>query len=148
MTRPPRNIVTLADSVVVRIAPKPEGGGKSSDRLQGLPSLLEQAGVDMAQFEESAAGPWTIPDLAALVDSRERRQFVLLCADASPFVVSLSYMALEIGYNTFVVCSDVGKADALALSRLQQAGAIVMGWEHFLGECASTAGAGANTNAD
>ncbi len=147
MTTPPRNIVTLADATVVRVAPRAESGAESSDPLQGLPSLLEQAGVDMAQFEESAAGPWTNPDLAALIDARERRQFVLLCADASPFVVSLSYMALEVGYNTFVVCSDVGKADALALPRLQQAGAIVMGWEHFLNECASTADAGAAINA-
>jgi len=87
------------------------------------------------RFTDEGAPPWNQPGIVELVNARAWRQFVILCDDVSSFIVTLAMMALEQGYDVYVVCHRINSDDTFSASRLEKAGATLLLFDRFFDEC-------------
>lgn len=142
MTTPPLNIVRLNDAGLVRIAPAEPSLPDPLHNIEDLRPFLEKAGASIHVTGDKGDAPWAQSVLVDLVKARAWSQFIILCEALSPFTVSLALMALEEGYEVYIVCLRVRDEDALTISRLEKANATCMVFDQFLEECALGAESG------
>lgn len=133
MKSTPLNIIRLDDAVIVRITPD-HVAPDAPHLLERLRPFLPKPDAGLHFFSDEGAPPWNNNKLAELVENRACRQFIILADDTSSYIVSLAIMAIEAGYNVFVVCGG-GEDDAFSISRLENAGATFLLFDRFLEEC-------------
>lgn len=149
MSSSPLNIIRLDDAGLVRISPS--GNAVESDAphmLERLRPFSNAAGAEIHLIADKGAPPWDQEKVVELVKSRAWSQFIILCDDASPFADTLTMMALEEGYDVYVVYHRMTDDTAFSISRLEKAGATLMMFERFLAECGYGAKAEGKTDAD
>ncbi|MEL6360479.1 MAG: hypothetical protein AAFR21_05295 [Pseudomonadota bacterium] len=67
------------------------------------------------------------------------RQVVVICDSISNFSAGLAVMALEIGYDTFLVCPSINNTPMDVFTRLATMGVKLVSCDRFLEECAFSA---------
>lgn len=136
MAEPPLNTIRLNDAAIVRIKPsQPLPAADAPHMLERLQPFSASANAEIHIVADKGAPPWDQEEIVALVRSRRWSQFIILCDDASPFADTLAMMALEQGYEVFVVFHRIGDDAAFSVSRLEKAGATLMMFDRFITEC-------------
>ena len=140
MAEPPLNTIRLDDATLVRIRPSQAvPKGDAPHMLERLQPFAAKANAEIHIITDKGAPPWDQQEIVTLVNARTFSQFIILCDDASPFADTLAMMALEQGYETYVVYHRIGDDAAFSVSRLEKAGATLLLFERFLAECAYVA---------
>ena len=134
MSNLPQNIIRLSEAGLIRISP-PEPTPDAPHLLERLRPFLPDLDACFHIFTDEGAPPWDQPAIVELVKARAWRQFIILCDNTSSFIVTLAMMALEEGYDVFVVCHRIKGDDAFSVSRLEKSGATLMVFDRFLEEC-------------
>jgi len=134
MSEPPLSVVSLHEAGIIRISPG-EVAPDAPHFLERLRPLLPKDGANIHLFTDEGAPPWDQPKIVDLIKARAWRQFIILSDNASSFIVTLTMMALEQGYDVFVVCHRCREDDEFSVSRLEKAGATFMLFDRFLEEC-------------
>lgn len=136
MSIPPLNTIKLDDAGLVRISPsEDEAAADAPHMLERLRPFANAAGAEIRIVADKGAPPWDQEEIVEIIRSRRWSQFIILCDDASPFADTLAMMALEQGYEVFVVFHRIGDDSAFSVSRLERAGATLMLFDRFLAEC-------------
>ncbi|WP_148235180.1 hypothetical protein [Parvularcula bermudensis] len=134
---PPRSWIDLSDAFLVRVASN-SSDEKAQLDLRGLaelaPSLESQVVVQLQH------PPWQTSDVVSILSRLQQRQLVIVIDDLSAFATGLASLALETGYDTFVVCHGLDAAPRSAVSRLEMIGAVVLEFEQFADECRLVSG--------
>lgn len=133
MSDPPLNMIRLHEAGIIRISPA-QVAPDAPHLLERLHPYLTKPDTDIHLFTDEGAPPRNQPGIVELVNARAWRQFIILCDDVSSFIVTLAMMALEQGYDVYVVCHRINNDDAFSTSRLEKAGATLLLFDRFLEE--------------
>ncbi len=141
MSEPPLSVVNLHEAGIIRISPETVAPD-APHLLERLHSLLPENADNIHLFTDKGAPPWDQPEIVDVIKARAWRQFIILSDVTSSFIVTLAMMALEQGYDVYVVCDRCVEDDEFSISRLEKAGATFMLFDRFLEECSYRSDAG------
>lgn len=127
----PRSWIRFDDATFLVLC-KPKN---QSAALSRMIEFIKIQSKELHHIDNRDVPPWRNDDLRRLLDQNNKSQFIVIDKKLSSHTVAIATIALETGYDTFLVFSNAEELSDIAARRIQLSGIRLFTVGQFADQC-------------